>query len=192
MKTLKAVIRAILWTIAVLAGLVVVAGFIPFSSSKTLPNGATLRITHAPEWLCIWAFVFNTRWWPHCTVTYRPASGPGGRVVFWEDFADWPQDVFLSSDGHSILCLYDYDISVPLFKFDPGKPFDPSLVTDNIKHLVCTTPWQVQEAGPADWQDVRNALTAQNVSGGWISDYVTREAQKGNPPPPGARTSPTP
>lgn len=177
MDTLKAIIRGILLTIAVLIGAVVILGFIPFSRSKTLSNGATVRITHAPEWLSLWATLFNTDWWPRSTVTCRPEHGPGGSVVFWEDAADGPWEVFLSSDGHSLLCLYNYDTSAPLFKFDPDRPFDPSLVTYNIKRLVCASPWRVEEANLADWQEVRDDLTAQHISAGWIGVSVSRSIQ---------------
>jgi hypothetical protein len=191
----KTLLLGILLSIAGLVGVVVILGSIPFSSSKTLPNGATVRITHPPVWLSLWAMLFNTDWWPRSTVSYQPKSGPPGNIVFWEDAADRPYEVFLSSDGHSLLCLYDYDTSAPLFKVDPDRPFDPSLVTYNIKRLVSSSPWRVEEAALADWEEVQQDLRPPHAASGWIGDSVDRSIQnikEGQPPVPYAGQPPTP
>lgn len=157
--------------IAVLAiglGLVIgvaLMGMVHRSIQVSFVNGSSVSITPASLWSSCGAG-------SSCKILYKASGKEAGTVALHQDFFDEPVIVMPVSNGEKLLCLYEFDVDLRLFRIDPAKPFKPIPATSwgCLDRVLISSPWEVEEADIADWQAALEYL--KNLP----SDTFMREA----------------
>jgi len=140
-----------------LALAIVMLGFVPWSKTVALSNGGYARFTPA-------SFFNDLRLEGEAssTISYQPKHGRAGKIVLWADLFDGPIMVMPASDTNVLLCLYDFDISLRLFRIDTSKEFKPLSPDNSIKRILFSSTWEIDYGTSADWEEVLNYV--KNVS----------------------------
>jgi len=138
----------------ILLGLLVVVilvWLVPWSTGVPLSNGGRARITKAPLLRALFPEA-NTK------ILYEPKGGKAGSIALWQDLFDGPVFIFSGNDSNILLCLYDYDVHYCLFKIDTSKLFKPVPTNSDLKNVLFTSTWQIQDGEAGDWKEVLNYL----------------------------------
>jgi hypothetical protein len=138
---------------------------IPLGTSFTLSNGGHVRIKGA-------SFIRSFFPEANATVSYRAQQGSAGNVVLWQSIFDGPVTVISSKNTNVLLCLYDYDTGFRLFRIDTRKLFKPFSSDTDLKHILFTSTWDIEEGSFDDWQEM--LLYLQKVSPGTFAQQSIR------------------
>jgi hypothetical protein len=130
---------------------IVLLGLVPWSKKITLDNGGYAHIKKASLVRSLWPEAYST-------VSYEPKSGQSGKIVLWQDIFDGPVTLLTASDTNVLLCLYDYDVDFRLFRIDTDKMFKPLSPDSDLKHILFSCTWEINDGTEADWQEVLNYL----------------------------------
>ena len=147
----------------VLAGLlvvIVILGFVPWSKKVLLSNGNYARITPA-------SFFNDLRLegGASSTISYQEKNGGAGKIVLWADAFDGPIMVISSHDTNVLLCLYDFDINLLLFRIDTSRKFKLLSPNGSLNRILFFSTWEIGHGTSADWQEVLNYLHHVSPSG---------------------------
>jgi hypothetical protein len=136
-----------------LLSIIALMGIIHRSIDVPLSNGGSVRITPASLWRSCWSAA-------SCKITYQPKGMEAGTIVLWQDFFDEPIIVMPAADGKKLMCLYEFDVDLRLFKIDPTKPFKPIPATSwgCLDRILYSSTWEVEEAEIGDWQEALEYL----------------------------------
>lgn len=93
-----------------------------------------------------------------CTITYEPTSGVEGKIELWQDVFDGPILLIQSTNTDILLCLYDYDVDMRLFRIDLANGFRLLSPTSSINNILFSSSWDIQYGTEADWQEVNDYL----------------------------------
>lgn len=130
---------------------VIMVWVVPWSTGVPLSNGGHARITRAPFWRALFPEA-NTK------ILYKPKSGKAGSIILWQDLFDRPVFIFSGNDSNVLLCLYDFDVHYCLFRIDTSKLFKPVPTNSDLRHILFTSTWQIQDGETGDWKEVLNYL----------------------------------
>lgn len=120
-------------------------GLVPRTSEVALHNGLSARVSIPPFWRTMFPEAKST-------ISYEPMPGSSGKLVLWQNIFDGVVTVIPGNQTNVLFCLYDFDVGLCLFKIDTAKPFKTPPNDTNLKHVLFTCTWEIQEATPEDWQ----------------------------------------
>jgi hypothetical protein len=126
--------------VCILTGLVLLA-LTKRDTKIVLANGSFVRII--PPSLLLGDG--NARIW------YQPTGLPAGEIVVLQDSYDRPITVIAGPNSSVILCLYEFDVDLRLFKIDPSRKFKPFPSDSALNAIVRKSPWEVEPATIDDW-----------------------------------------
>jgi hypothetical protein len=151
--------RAALVVLLSLEILFLVYLLVPHSKIVPLANGEA-RVEKAS---------YFRAWRPEasCKIWYTPKTGGPGLIELWQDTCDGPILLINSTNANVLLCLYDYDVDMRVFRIDTSKTFKPLPPKSTIKYMLFTSTWEINYASVSEWGEVQDYL--QNASG-W--DYT--------------------
>jgi hypothetical protein len=120
---------------------------IPRGTSFRLSNGGQVHIRGASFGRSLFSEA-------SATISYRQEKVRTGKVILWQDIFDGPVAVISSRDTNVLLCLYDYDTGFRLFRIDMSKLFKPISSDTDLKHILFTSTWDIEEGSPDEWQQM--------------------------------------
>ena len=92
----------------------------------------------------------------------KPAKS--GAIILWQDVFDGPVMLISSTNSNVLLCLYDFDVDVRLFRIDTLKQFTPLPPSSDINRILFSCTWDIRYGTGDDWQEVSNYLRAASVA----------------------------
>ena len=134
-------------------GVLILASLTGFRHRKVdlcFSNGDRVSIKPAPFWRSVRG--------SDCAIFYRPRAGEAGTVVLWQDLVHGVIAVVPASRTNVLLCLYDFDTDLRLIKIDAtmrfvSLPAKTATYSGCIGAVVCSSPWNIEEAKIGDWQE---------------------------------------
>ena len=141
-----------------LLGVILIAilmAIIPSNTSMYLKNGNSVSLVKAS---------FFRSFFPeaNCKISYTPKTSSSATIVLWQSVFDGPILFISSTNSSALLCLYDYDVDLRLFKIDATKPYNPIKTNGELNRILFTSSCEIQEGMASDWQEVLSYLrTAQ-------------------------------
>ena len=124
---------------------------VPHSKTIPLAKGAQARVETA-------SLLRSFRPEASCKIWYTPKSGPTGLIELWQDEFDGPMLLISSTNTNVLLCLYDYDVDMRLFRIDTTTAFRPLPPSSSINRILFTSTWDIKYGLNADWDEVEDYL----------------------------------
>ncbi len=116
-----------------------------------LGDGSDVRIRKAPFLRAIFSEA-------HSDIAYSPKGKNAGEIVLWQSLFDGSVTVIAARETNVLLCLYDYDVDFRLFKINTEKAFSPMALDDDLKSVLFTSSWEIQNGDFTDWQQMLDYL----------------------------------
>jgi hypothetical protein len=100
----------------------------------------------------------------YCGIFYKPPNAQAGKVVLWQDFFDGPVMLLASTNANIILCLYDFDVDVRLFRIDTSQPFRALSQGSSINRILFFSNWDIRYGKASDWDELEQFLNSASDS----------------------------
>src|ERR1035441_6897561 len=141
------------WKLIMLGFPVVFAllGAVPCSKRIPLGSADYALVTRASFFRSIFPEAYST-------IMFHSKHGQDGSVVLWQDIFDGPIILIPGKDTSELLCLYDFDVDLRLFKIDTSKTFNPLPPNSGLNHILFSCTWEIDEGTSGDWQELLNFL----------------------------------
>lgn len=153
--------------IVTLLGLILLLGFVPWSTNIPLGGGGSARVKSSSFWRKLFPEA-------NAEIRYKPNDGQVGAVVLWQDFFDGPVTVFHGRNQNVLFCLYDDDVQLYLLRIDTSKSFNTLQPNSVLCRILFTSTWDIREADGDDWQEALAYL--RNVND---AEFATRSMSVG-------------
>lgn len=136
--------------------IIILIGFIPKRTMVQISAGEDATIVGASFWRSLF---------PEASARIVCGTGNKHTVAFalWQDAFDGPITIFGSKDTNVLFCLYDYDVTLELFRIDKSRPFIPPPNHSDISRILFTSSCEIKEATYDDWHEVLRCLRDTEV-----------------------------
>jgi hypothetical protein len=94
-----------------------------------------------------------------CTILCQPKGASPGKIVLWQDFCDGPVMLLPSTNANILLCFYDFDVDMRLFRVDTSQPFTALPTASSINRILFFSDWRIQYGTASDWQELQEYLS---------------------------------
>lgn len=140
---------------------------------RLIPSGTKIQL-HDGGYAVITKASFLRSFFPEAsaTIDYKSANGNVGNVTLWQDEFDGPITIIAANKTNTLLCLYDDDVELRIFKIDTSKPFNALKTRSNITNLLFSSTWEIENGTYDDWQEMLEYLR-QTDSKIFSSESVT-------------------
>jgi len=155
-------------TALIILGVVAILSLMAFShrsGAVALRNGGYVHI-RPPS---IWASIRGAR----CRIVYRSNREESGTIDLWQNLVHWPVAVMAATNDNALLCLYEFDTDLRLLRINLARKFKPFPTANSscLSSIVCSSPWEVEEAKIGDWQ--QSLARLKDTSAGSPSRQMT-------------------
>lgn len=126
-------------------------GFVPRNKHFPIGDVGNADVALMPFWRSLFPEAYTT-------IYYKPNQGQAAKIVLWQDIFDGPVALLSGQETNVLLCLYDYDIELRLFRINTSKPFQPLPSNSNLNKILFASTVKIEDGNAADWREVLDYL----------------------------------